>query len=228
MTALVKEGVARFPSDAELYIRPLVFGTEGLLIPNPGKSAFALTLFDAPLPPFTGFSACLSTLRRPPPEMAPTDAKASCLYANSTRALREAQARGFDNAVILDGQGNVAEFATSNLFLVTSENRVVTPVANGTFLAGVTRARVIRLLAEEGIKVDERSVSPQDLDSAVEIFNTGNFGKVMPCTRYESRVLPIGAMATLARDKYWAFGEFGQVAGSPSARYEKELRETAG
>ncbi len=207
MTALVKAGMARFPADAELYIRPLVFATEGLLIPESAKSGFALTLFDAPLPPFSGFSACLSPLLRPDPLMAPTDAKASSLYANTTRALRDAKARGFDNAVIVDGQGHVAEFATSNLFLVTAAGKVVTPAANGTFLAGVTRARVIKLLAEAGIVVEERSVLPAELDDAREIFNTGNFGKVQPCVRYRSQNLPIGPIATLARDRYMAFAQ---------------------
>ena len=207
MTALVKQGIARFPADAELYIRPLVFATEGLLIPEPAKSGFALTLFDAPMPPFTGFSACLSTLLRPDPLMAPTDAKASSLYANSTRALRDAKARGFDNAVIVDGHGHVAEFATSNLFLVTSAGKVVTPVANGTFLAGITRARVIALLAKEGVAVEERSVQPAELDDAQEIFNTGNFGKVQPCVRYQSRTGPIGPVCTLARDRYMTFAQ---------------------
>jgi branched-chain amino acid aminotransferase len=203
MTALVKEGLARFPQDAELYIRPLVFGTEGLLIPS--QSAFALTLFDAPLPPFTGFSACLSSMMRADPSMAPTDAKASCLYPNTTRALREAKDRGFDNAVVCDSAGHVAEFATSNIFFVAANGDVVTPVPNGTFLSGITRARVIDLLAKEGVKAIERRVKPEELDTAREIFNTGNYGKVMPCTRYESRTLPIGPVATLAREKYFAF-----------------------
>ncbi len=205
MMALCREGIARFPAEAELYVRPLVFGTEGLLIPVAEKSAFALTLFDAPLPPFSGFSACLSTLRRPDPLAAPTDAKASCLYPNSTKALREAKERGFDNAVVCDGEGRVAEFATANIFLVTPAGNVVTPVPNGTFLSGITRARVIALLAVEGIVVEERAVVPAELERASEIFNTGNYGKVTPCTRYESRALPVGPVATLARDRYMAF-----------------------
>ena len=205
MTALVKEGIARFPADAELYIRPLVFATEGLLIPVASMSGFALTLFDAPMPPFTGFTACLSPLKRPTPQMAPTDAKASSLYANTTRALKDAQTRGFDNAVVLDADGMVAEFATSNLFFVTDAGRVVTPVPNRTFLAGITRARVIKLLAGDGIMVEERSVAPGELNSAKEIFNTGNYGKVQPCIRYESHTLPIGPIATLARERYLAF-----------------------
>lgn len=207
MEQLVREGVAKFPADAELYIRPLVFGTDGLLIPVAEKSAFALTLFDAPLPPFTGFTACLSDLRRPDAAMAPTDAKASSLYANTTRALREAKERGYDNAVVCDSAGHVAEFATANIFFVTPAGQVVTPVPNGTFLSGITRGRVIALLKDAGIDVEERSVKPEELESAVEIFNTGNFGKVTPCIRYEGRDLPIGPIATKARELYMAYSD---------------------
>jgi branched-chain amino acid aminotransferase len=207
MDKLVREGVARFPADAELYIRPLVFGAGGFLVPDPDKSGFALTLFDAPMPPFTGFSATVSPLRRPDPDMAPTDAKASALYANGTRAMREAAARGFDNCVMLDSAGKVSEFATSNIFLVTPAGKVVTPVPNGTFLSGITRARVIGLLRDDGVEVEERSVDPSELDTAVEIFNTGNYGKVTPCIRFEGRTLPVGPVATRARDLYFAFME---------------------
>jgi len=209
MEALVREGVAKFPPDAELYIRPLVFGSEGFLIPVAEKSQFALTLFDAPLPPFTGFSACLSTMRRPQPNMAPTDAKASALYANSTRAMREAKERGFDQAIMLDAEGHVAEFAASNLFLVTEDGKVVTPALNGTFLAGITRARVMALLAEAGVQVEERSVKATELNTAREIFSTGNYGKVTPCTRYEDRTLEAGPVARQARELYLAFTEAG-------------------
>jgi branched-chain amino acid aminotransferase len=207
MEALVREGVAKFPADAELYVRPLVFGTDGFLIPMAEKSGFALTLFDAPLPAFAGFSACLSGLRRPDASMAPTDAKASALYANSTRAMRDAQARGYDNAVMLDSAGNVAEFASSNLFLVTAAGAVVTPIANGTFLAGITRARVISLLADAGIVVEERTVRPEELETAAEIFSTGNYGKVTPCTRYEGGTLEAGPVAAQARALYLAYME---------------------
>jgi branched-chain amino acid aminotransferase len=205
MERLCRDGIARFPADAELYIRPLIFGTEGLLIPS--RSGFALTLFDAPLPAFTGFSACLSALQRPSPLMAPTDAKASCLYPNTTRALRDAKERGYDNAVVCDSNGHVAEFATANLFLVNQAGQVITPMPNGCFLSGITRARVMALLATHHIQVEERSVHPNELLDAQEIFNTGNFGKVLPCTRYEGRDFPIGPMATLARKLYMEFME---------------------
>jgi branched-chain amino acid aminotransferase len=139
--------------------------------------------------------------------MAPTDAKASALYANSTRAMREAKERGFDQAIMLDAEGNVAEFASSNLFLVAPEGKVVTPVPNGTFLAGITRARVIALLGQQGVQVEERTVKAQELETAREIFSTGNYGKVTPCTRYEGRTLDAGPVARKARELYLAFTE---------------------
>ena len=200
MLQLCIEGIHRFPDDADLYIRPLVFGTEGMLVPT--ASGFALTLFDAPLPPFAGFSAMLSSRRRPSPLAATTDAKASALYPNVARALREAKAEGFDNAVMRDPEGQVAEFATANLFFVSADGAVVTPAANGTFLAGITRARVIDLLARDGVTVQQRTVEPAELESAREIFSTGNYGKVMPCTRYGTRELPIGPVAARARELY--------------------------
>ena len=203
MVELCIQGIRRFPEDADLYIRPLVFGTEGLLVPT--ESEFALTLFDAPLPPFAGFSAMLSSRRRPSPLAATTDAKASALYPNVARALREAKAAGFDNAVVLDPDGKVAEFATANLFFVAADGAVVTPAANGTFLAGITRARVIDLLAQDGVTVQQRTVEPAELESAREMFSTGNYGKVTPCTRYGSHEMPIGPVATRARELYLAF-----------------------
>jgi branched-chain amino acid aminotransferase len=207
MEVLVREGVSRFPANAELYIRPLVFASEGFLIPVSDKAVFVLTLFDAPLPPFTGFSSCLSTLRRPDNSMAPTDAKASALYANTSRALREARARGFDNAILLDAEGAVTEFASSNLFLVAADGAVVTPALNGTFLAGITRARVMALLAGEGIVVEERTVRVEELATAREIFSTGNYGKVTPCTRFEGHEMAAGPVANKARELYLAFTE---------------------
>jgi branched-chain amino acid aminotransferase len=121
--------------------------------------------------------------------------------------MREAKARGFDQAIMLDAAGNVAEFASSNLFLVAADGAVVTPVANGTFLAGITRARVIALLGEAGIKVEERTVKPEELETALEIFSTGNYGKVTPCTRYEAHTLEAGPVAAKARELYLAFTE---------------------
>ena len=79
----------------------------------------------------------------------PIEAKAGCLYPNNARALIEAQARGFDNCLLCDMLGNVAELATANVFMA-KDRVVMTPMANGTFLNGVTRQRVLQLLRGTG------------------------------------------------------------------------------
>src|SRR5688572_14459197 len=115
---LARDGLRRFPLEAELYIRPMFWAEDGFIVPLPDTTRFALSIYDAPMPKPVGFSVCLSSYRRPAPDQAPTDAKAACLYPNSARALAEALRRGFDNALVLDPSGKVAEFATSNIFIV--------------------------------------------------------------------------------------------------------------
>lgn len=201
---LAWEGVRKFPENAELYIRPMFWAEEGWVDPDPESTRFAMVVYLSPLPAPTGMAVCLSTRRRPAPDMAPTDAKASCLYPNASRALREAAQRGFDNAVMRDGLNNVAELATANLFL-GKDGVVHTPVPNGTFLNGITRQRVISLLRDAGVKVEERTVTISDLEAADELFASGNHAKVQPITRYEDRDLQSGPLYKRARELYWEF-----------------------
>ena len=201
---LAWEGVRKFPADSELYIRPMFWAEEGWVDPDPDSTRFAMVVYLSPLPAPTGMAVCLSTRRRPAPDMAPTDAKASCLYPNASRALREATQRGFNNAVMRDGLNNVAELATANLFL-GKDGIVLTPVPNGTFLNGITRQRVISLLSEAGVKVEERTVTVSDLEEADEFFASGNHAKVQPITRYEDRALQPGPLYKRARELYWEF-----------------------
>lgn len=176
----------------------------GLLRCDPDSTRFCVTVVQMPLPEDTGFSACLSTYRRPAANSAPTDAKAACLYPNGARAMQEAYDRGYENAVIMDLDGNVAEFASANLFAVV-DGELVTPAANGTFLAGITRQRVLSLMSGTGFNVVEKKVSPEELMKASEIFNTGNFGKVMYVNRYEDRNFQPGPVYRKIRKAYWDY-----------------------
>jgi branched-chain amino acid aminotransferase len=202
MLEIAQDGLKHFDKEAALYLRPMLFAESGFVSPDPESTRFCFTLYEAPLPPADGFSVCLSSYRRPAPNMAPTDAKASCLYPNSARALSEAGQLGFDNAVVLDAIGNVAELATANLW-IAKDGAAITPAPNGTFLNGVTRQRVMALLRERGIKVHEGRVTWQDVQEADEVFSTGNYGKVMPITRVEDRSLQPGPVYTAAREAYW-------------------------
>jgi branched-chain amino acid aminotransferase len=134
----------------------------------------------------------------------PTEVKTGALYPNNARAFADAQARGFGNAIVLDMLGNVAETATSNLFLV-KDGVVITPAPNGCFLNGITRQRIVALLRQEGRTVLEERVTMEDVLAADEVFSTGNYGKVQPCTRVEDRKCPIGPVYRKARELYWAF-----------------------
>lgn len=195
---------AHFPRDSALYIRPILFAREGWLWPEPESTRFVLTAHEAPLPPPDGISVCLSRYRRPAPDTAPTLAKASCLYPTTGIAMKEAVDMGFDNVILLDHEGNVAEFGTANLFIV-KEGVAHTPVFNGTFLDGVTRRRVIGLLREIGVEVIERTLTIDEVRAADEIFSTGNYGKVIPVSRIEDRQLRPGPVFRQARELYFAF-----------------------
>lgn len=206
--AIAWEGIRRFPAEAVLYVRPMMWATGGFVDPDPATTRFALVVHDAPFPTAPSFSACLSPYRRPTADSAPTDAKAACLYPNAGRMLRDAHGRGFDTAVVLDQDGAVAEFAAANLFLVR-DGVVTTPAPTGTFLAGITRGRVIELLAEDGIPVVERRVAYEELLEADEVFSTGNWAKVWPAHRIDDRELGPGPVALHARDRYVAWAREG-------------------
>ena len=198
------EGCARFPAGSELYIRPMFYPEGGMLVPDPDSTRFLLTVYEAPLPDAGGFSTCLSSYRRPTPDTAPTRAKASCLYPMSGFAVKEAEEKGFDNAVMLDFENNVAEFATANLWLA-KDGAAITPACNDTFLDGITRQRVIKLLRGAGIEVVERTITYDEVREADEIFSTGNYAKVTPATRIEERELQPGPIFRKARELYWEF-----------------------
>ena len=199
-------GLNKFGPNEELYIRPLIWAEDsmGLLRCNPESSRFCVTVVQMPMPEDSGFSACLSSFRRPASNSAPTDAKAACLYPNGARAMQEASDRGYENAVVLDQDGNVAEFTSANLFAVI-DGELVTPQENGTFLSGITRKRVIHLMSEIGIKVIDRKIQPEELLTASEIFNTGNYGKVMFVNRYEDRDFQPGPIYRQVREAYWDY-----------------------
>jgi branched-chain amino acid aminotransferase len=204
MLELARDGLKKFKPGAELYIRPMYWAERngvGSVPPDPESTRFLLSIYEAPLPdPSKGISITRSPYVKPLATMAPAEAKAGCLYPNNARALMLARTQGFDNCLMSDGLGNVAELATANVFL--AKNGVVkTPIANGSFLNGITRQRVIALLPG----VQEATLSYADFEQADEIFVVGNFGKVTPVARIDGRALQPGPMFRRARELYWDY-----------------------
>ncbi|MFZ1198453.1 MAG: branched-chain amino acid aminotransferase [Pseudolabrys sp.] len=204
---LVRDGIKRFDKDAALYIRPMYWAEHSgalLIAPDPQSTKWCLSVYEAPMRKPDGFSITLSPYRKPSLECMPVNAKAGCLYPNNARALIETQARGFGNCVVLDLFGNVAELATANIF-IGKDGVVFTPAPNGTFLNGITRQRVIKLLREAGVSVVETTLSYRDIQTADEIFSSGNYSKVMPVNRIEERSLQPGPLYRKARELYWDY-----------------------
>jgi branched-chain amino acid aminotransferase len=205
--ATIREGLALFPPDAALYLRPMMWSTEGsdaIIDPLPESTAVAICIESLPMRAPGPFSLTVSPWRRPRPDMALTEAKAACLYPNNGRIVAEARSRGFSNALSLDADGHVAETSSTNVFMVR-DGVVFTPVPNGTFLNGITRQRVIGLLRDDGVEVREASLTVADFAAADEIFLTGNANKVTPVTRFEERELRSTATAARARALYRDF-----------------------
>jgi branched-chain amino acid aminotransferase len=206
MVDIAKEGLAQFGAGAAVYIRPMYWAADGdatTIAPDPESTRFALCLEEIPMaPPTAAATLTRTSFRRPVLENAVVNAKAGCLYPNNARMLREARAKGFSNALALDAMGNVAETATANIFMVR-DGEVFTPIANGTFLAGITRARHIANLRADGVTVHETVLGYADFEAADEVFMSGNMSKVTPVTAFDDRQYQIGPVTRRVRELYW-------------------------
>ncbi len=206
MMEITHEGLANYSADDAIYIRPMYWSKESdatVVSGDPDSTQFALCLESIPMPDAeASMTLTTTTFCRPLLSMQLVNAKAACLYPHNARMLREANGKGFKNALVCDALGNVAETATSNIMMV-KDGEVFTPVPNGTFLNGITRKRVAKLLQEDGTTVHECTLSLDDFRSADEIFATGNLSKVTPVTQIEDRHLQAGPVARQARELYW-------------------------
>ncbi len=206
MVEIVKAGLKGFAPDTAVYIRPMYWGIDGdasTIGPAAEATGFCICLEAIPMPPEGATTTLTRTrFRRPVLEDAVVNAKAGCLYPNNARMLAEARSKGFGNALAADALGNVAESATANVFIV-KDGVAMTPVPNGTFLAGITRARHIMNLRAAGVSVVETVLTFADVAAADEVFLTGNMCKVTPVVAFDDVTYQAGPIAQKARALYW-------------------------
>ena len=206
IAALAWEGLTGFDWSGPVYIRPMYWGIDGditAIVPGPERTGFALCLEEVPLAPAEATTRTTTTrFRRPVLESAVVNAKAGCLYPNNARMLTEVRAKGFQNAMVADALGNLAESATANVFLV-KDGEVLTPIPNGTFLAGITRARHMTNLAADGSPVREAVLTFDDLRDADEVFLSGNMNKVTPVIEFDGTHYQVGPVTRRVREMYW-------------------------
>jgi branched-chain amino acid aminotransferase len=209
MIAIIREGLADFAPGRAVYIRPMYWALHGSdlgVSPELGATGFAIALEECAMPhPSYATTLTRTRFRRPVLEDNVCNAKAGCLYPNNARMLTEAKAKGFGNALVADALGNLAESATANVFVVR-DGVVFTPVANGTFLSGITRARHIANLRADGVEVVETVLTFDDVHKADEIFLSGNFAKVTAVAEFDGTLYPHRPMTERARALYmdWA------------------------
>ncbi|MCW1956014.1 branched-chain amino acid aminotransferase [uncultured Lentibacter sp.] len=206
MVAIVKEGLKSYAAGAAVYIRPMYWGIGGditAIVPSREETGFAICLEEIPFAADTASTTLTRTrFRRPVLESAVVNAKAGCLYPNNARMLSEARNKGFGNALVADAMGNVAETATANVFMV-KDGEVFTPIANGTFLAGITRARHMSNLRADGLNLHETVLSFEDFHEADEVFLSGNMSKITPVTAFDDTSYQVGPITRRARELYW-------------------------
>ena len=207
MVEIVREGLKGY-GDQAVYIRPMYWAVDGSdlgVSPAENSTSFAISLEAVPLPPADRTTTLTRTsFRRPVLEDAVCNAKAGALYPNNARMLVEAKRKGFGNALVADAMGNVAETATANVFMVR-DGVVFTPIPNGTFLSGITRARHIANLRADGVEVHETVLTFADFHAADEVFLSGNFSKVQSVSRFDDTEYAHGPVTKRVRELYMDF-----------------------
>ena len=147
-----------------------------------------------------GLRVDISPWRRPAPYTAPTESKASGLYMICTMARHQAQARGYDDALMFDWRGQVAEGTGANVFLVR-DGKLHTPTPD-CFLNGLTRQTVISLAQKRGIEVIERTIWPEELESFEQMFFTGSAAELTPVASAGPWNFEVGEMSLQLRRDY--------------------------
>lgn len=147
-----------------------------------------------------GLRLDISPWRRPAPYTAPTESKASGLYMICTLARHQAQAKGYDDAMMFDWRGQVAEGTGANVFFVR-DGVLHTPTPD-CFLNGITRQTVIELAKKRGIEVQERAIWPEELESFEQMFLTGSAAEVTPVAEAGPWRFEVGEMTRMLRKDY--------------------------
>lgn len=188
--------VARASGRDAAYIRPLAFfggDTVRLAPANECEPHVLIAVL-----PFSGLikgqeappcAATVSPVMKTPSAALPSAVKAGGHYTNSILALADAIARGFDEAILLNHRGEIAEGSGENIFLVI-DGVLTTNDGRSDILEGITRDSVLTIARELGVPVDVRAMKPDELATCGEAFFTGTAAEVVPIVRIDDRTMP--------------------------------------
>ncbi len=192
---------------ADGYVRPVAWRGSEMM----GVSAQANTIhlaiaawqwpsYFSPEARLKGIRMTISPWRRPAPDTAPVHSKAAGLYMICTMSKHAAEARGYEDALMLDWRGRVAEATGANIFLAI-DGVLHTPTPD-CFLDGITRRTVIDMARARGIEVVERTIMPDELARADEVFLTGTAAEVTPVSEIDDYRFTVGPIARQMIEDY--------------------------
>ena len=192
------------------YVRPVAWrGTEMMAISaQQTKIHVAIatwewgSYFDPNLK-LKGIKLNISSWRRPSPNSIPWDTKAAGLYMICTLSKHEAESKGFTDSLMLDHEGNIAEATGANIFFKNEVGELHTPIPD-SFLDGITRREVIKIARAKGIKVLERKIKPEEIESFVGCFLTGTAAEVTPVSAINDYKFKVCNVITDLNDSYQA------------------------
>jgi branched-chain amino acid aminotransferase len=215
-----KEDVVKAMGGGDLYVRAITWrGSEQMGVAaqqakiHLAVAAWAWPSYFSPELLEKGIRLKWAVYRRPAPDTAPTASKASGLYQICTISKHDAEREGFQDAMMLDYRGRLAEATGANVFLV-QKGELHTPTPD-CFLNGITRQTVIELARKRQIKVVERAIMPDELAKTDEVFLVGTAAEVTPVGQIGEYKFTPGAVTKQLREDY--LKEVRQPAASAAA-----------
>jgi branched-chain amino acid aminotransferase len=171
---------------SDAYVRPVVWrGSEMMAVSAQStKINVAIAVWEWPSyfdpdQKMQGIKLDIAKWRRPSPECGPVHAKAAGLYMICTLSKHEAESKGYNDALMLDYRGQIAEATGANIFFKMPDGKLHTPLAD-CFLDGITRRTVMKIAQDHGIEIVERKIMPEEMANAEECFLTGTAAEVTP------------------------------------------------
>ena len=201
---LEKQGLLNAP---HAYVRPVAWRGSEMMGISAQKNTIHLAIAAWEWPSYfdkdaleKGLKLAIAKYQRPDPKTAPYNSKAAGLYMICTLSKHDAESQGYDDALMLDWRGQVAEATGANVFFV-KEGKLYTPVPD-CFLDGITRRTVISLAKARGIEVIEKVIMPEDLSEYEECFLTGTAAEVSPVSEVGPYKFQVGDITKQLIDDY--------------------------
>lgn len=189
------------------YVRPVAWRGSEMMAISAQKNKIHVAIASWSWPSYfskeareRGLKLNVSAWARPAPNMAPTASKAAGLYMICTISKHAAETAGFDDSLMLDYRGYIAEATGANIFLVMN-GELHTPTPD-CFLNGITRQTVMELATQAGIKVVERHIKPEELKNTQEVFLCGTAAEVTPVGSIGDQAFTVGPVTRKLMDAY--------------------------